>query len=146
MERPIYKLYSYEIVNWLIASFKKQLYNMSILNITVFLSSSAFLFYGINCLSSKKMTQEFIRFGLDTQKRLLTGYFQLLGSLGLVFGYFLLPDLVFIASAGLTLLMLLGFLVRIKIRDSLLQSLPSLVFALINLYICFEYYDRLSLV
>jgi len=119
---------------------------MSILNIAVFLSSSAFLFYGINCLSSQKMTEEFIRFGLDKQKRLLTGYLQLLGSLGLVFGYFILPDLVFIASAGLTLLMLFGFLVRIKIRDSLLQSLPSLVFALINLYICFEYYHRLSLV
>jgi len=116
---------------------------MSILNIAVFLSSSAFLFYGVNCLSSKKMAQEFIRFGLNKQKRLLTGYLQLLGSLGLIFGYFLLPDLVFMASAGLTLLMLFGFIVRIKIKDSFLQSLPSLVFALINLFICFQYYDRI---
>lgn len=146
MGRPIYRLYSYEIVNGLIAFLNKQLYNMSILNIAVFLSSSAFLFYGINCLSSQKMTEEFIRFGLDKQKRLLTGYLQLLGSFGLVFGYFLLPDLVFIASAGLTLLMLFGFLLRIKIRDSLLQSLPSLVFALMNLYICVEYCSRLTLI
>ncbi len=117
---------------------------MSILNIAVFLSSSAYLFYGINCLSSQKIADEFIRFGLDRQKRLLTGYLQLLGGLGLVVGYFLLPDLVFISSAGLTLLMLLGFAVRIKIKDSLLQSLPSLVFAIINLYICVNYYSKLS--
>ncbi len=119
---------------------------MSILSIAVLLSSSAFFFYGINCLSSQKMADEFIRFGLNKQRRLLTGYLQLLGSLGLVFGYFFLTDLVFIASAGLTLLMFFGFAIRIKIKDSLLQSLPSLVFALFNLYICVEYYSRLTLI
>ncbi len=116
---------------------------MSILNIAVFLSSSAFLFYGINCLISQKMKDEFIRFGLNKQ-RLLTGYLQLLGALGLILGYFFSPNLVFIASAGLTLLMLSGFAVRLKIKDSLLESLPSLIFAVINLYICIKYYDRLS--
>lgn len=119
---------------------------MNILTTAVFLSSIAFLFYGVNCLSSEKIADEFIRFGLDKPKRLLTGYLQLLGALGLIFGYFYLPDLVFAASGGLTLLMLAGFAVRIKIKDSLLQSLPSLAFAILNLYICIEYYDRLSLI
>ena len=91
------------------------------------------------------MKDEFIRFGLD-KLRLLTGYLQLIGASGLLFGYFFLSDLVFIASAGLSLLMLSGFVVRIKIKDSLLESLPSLIFALINLYICIGYYDRISLV
>lgn len=118
---------------------------MSILSIAVLLSSSAFFYYGIDCLSSQKMADEFIRFGIDKPRRILTGYLQLLGSLGLVAGYFFLPDLVFIASAGLTLLMLFGFAVRIKMKDSLLQSLPSLVFVLINLYICVAYYSRISL-
>jgi len=118
---------------------------MNILSIAVFLSGIAFFFYGITCLSSQKMAVEFTRFGLDKPKRLLTGYLQLVGSLGLIVGYFLLPDLVFIASVGLTLLMLFGFAVRIKMKDSLLQSLPSLVFTLINLYICVEYYSKLSL-
>ncbi|MGB5364239.1 MAG: DoxX family protein [Aureibaculum sp.] len=117
---------------------------MSILSIAMLLSSSAFFYYGIDCLSSQKMADEFIRFGIDKPRRILTGYLQLLGGLGLVVGYFLLPDLVFISSAGLTLLMLLGFAVRIKIKDSLLQSLPSLVFAIINLYICVNYYSKLS--
>ena len=114
------------------------------LNLSIVLSGIAFFFYGINCLSSQKIADEFIRFGIDRQKRLLTGYLQLFGGLGLVVGYFLLPDLVFISSAGLTLLMLLGFAVRIKTKDSLLQSLPSLVFAIINLYICVNYYSKLS--
>ncbi|TYB74485.1 hypothetical protein ES677_03665 [Bizionia gelidisalsuginis] len=118
---------------------------MNILHITVFISSSAFLFYGTNCLVSKKMKAEFIRFGLEKQ-RVATGYFQLLGALGLVFGYFFSPNLVFIASVGLTLLMLSGFAVRLKIKDSLLESLPSLLFALINLYICIKYYDKLSFI
>lgn len=119
---------------------------MNISITAIFLSSTAFLSYGINCLISQKMTDEFIRFGLNKPKRLLTGYLQVLGALGLIIGYFFLPDLVFVASGGLTLLMLAGFAVRLKIKDSFLQSLPSLVFALINLYICIDYYDKLSLI
>ncbi|SRX55483.1 DoxX family protein [Aequorivita sp. CIP111184] len=116
---------------------------MSILTIAVFLSGGAFLFYGLSCLISQKMTDEFIRFGLDKQKRLLTGYLQILGALGLIFGNFFLDDLVFIASAGLSVLMLLGFAIRIKIKDSISQSLPSLVVAFLNLYICIEYYYKI---
>ena len=119
---------------------------MNILTLAIFLSSGAFLFYGINSLISQKMANEFIRFGLNKQKRLLTGYLQILGALGLAFGYFYSADLVFIASAGLTLLMLLGFAIRIKIKDSISQSLPALLVAFLNLYICIGYYDKLSLI
>ncbi|MBJ2174402.1 DoxX family protein [Aureibaculum sp. A20] len=113
--------------------------------IAIILSSSAFFFYGINCLYSPKIAAEFIRFGMNKTIRLLTGYLQLIGAIGLVVGYFCLPDLVFIASAGLTLLMLLGFAVRIKIKDSILESSPSLIFAALNLYICVAYYSKLTL-
>ncbi len=112
---------------------------MNILSIALLLSSSAFLFYGINCLLSQKMKEEFTRFGLGKQ-RMLTGYLQLLGAFGLIVGYFFSPILIFVASTGLTLLMLSGFAVRIKIKDSILESLPSLIFALINLYISINYY------
>lgn len=114
------------------------------LNIAIVLSSGAFLFYGINCLWSKKMKDEFVRFGLGKQ-RILIGCLQVLGALGLIFGYLCSPILTFIASAGLTLLMFSGFAVRIKIKDSLLEALPSLIFALINLFICVKYYALLSL-
>jgi hypothetical protein len=116
---------------------------MSLLNLAILLSSCAFLFYGINCLSSRKMKDEFKRFGLDKQ-RVLTGILQILGALGLILGCFMSPILTLIASAGLTILMLSGFIVRIKIKDSLAQALPSLIFTLINLYICVEYYYKIT--
>lgn len=112
---------------------------MSILNIVLALSSISFLFYGINCLFSREMKEEFTRFGLENQ-RVLTGYFQLFGALGLGIGYFFFPLLTFISSVGLTILMFSGFTVRIKIKDSISQSLPSLIFALLNLFISIKYY------
>jgi len=116
---------------------------MSLLNLAILLSSCAFLFYGINCLVSQTMKDEFVRFGLDKQRQ-LTGILQLLGALGLILGYFLFPIVTVIAAAGLSILMFLGFLVRIKIKDSMLQSLPSLLFAVINLYISVQYYKIVS--
>ncbi|MFQ3240293.1 MAG: hypothetical protein ACI9NI_002624 [Olleya marilimosa] len=115
---------------------------MSLLNLAILLSSCAFLFYGINCLVSQTMKDEFVRFGLDKQRQ-LTGILQLLGALGLILGYFLFPIVTVIAAAGLSILMFLGFLVRIKIKDSILQSLPSLLFAVINLYISVQYYYKI---
>ena len=112
---------------------------MSLLNLAILLSSCAFLFYGINCLVSQTMKDEFVRFGLDKQRQ-LTG---ILGALGLILGYFLFPIVTVIAAAGLSILMFFGFLVRIKIKDSILQSLPSLIFAIINLYISVQYYYKI---
>ena len=115
---------------------------MNILNAALLISCIAFLFYGINCLFSQKMKDEFVRYGLD-KHRILTGCLQILGSLGLVFGFFLSPILTFMAALGLTILMFFGFAVRIKIKDSVIDSLPSLVFALLNLFICTKYYHLL---
>lgn len=129
--------------NALIISNDYKLKEMNFLNIALLISSSSFLFYGINCLFSQKMKDEFLRFGLSNQ-RVLTGCLQILGALGLGLGYFFSPVLIFIASTGLTILMLAGFAVRIKIKDSLLESLPSLLFALINLFICVHYYSIIN--
>ncbi|TDT45339.1 DoxX-like protein [Maribacter spongiicola] len=116
---------------------------MKILNIAILLSSSAFLYYGVECLFSQKMKDEFERFGLKNQ-RVLTAILQLAGGSGLIIGYFFSPILVLMASAGLALLMFLGFAVRIKIKDSTAESLPSLVLALINLFIAVSYYQQLT--
>lgn len=116
---------------------------MIILNIAIFLSSSAFLYYGMECLLSQKMKEEFIRFGLKDQ-RMLTSYLQLLGGSGLLLGYFLSPILVFVSASGLALLMFLGFGVRIKIKDSIAESLPSFILGLINVFISVSYYNQLN--
>jgi len=43
-----------------------------------------------------------------------------------------------LASLGLSLLMLCGLIVRIRVNDGLLVSLPALFFLLLNLYILAE--------
>ncbi|WP_405382296.1 DoxX family protein [Maribacter sp. LLG6340-A2] len=113
---------------------------MNFLNLAILVSSIAFLYYGLECLFSQKMKDEFTRFGLK-QQRVLTAYLQLTGAIGLIFGFFVSPMLTLISAAGLSLLMFLGFGVRIKIKDSISESLPALVLALINLFIAYKYYQ-----
>lgn len=101
--------------------------------ISLLLSIAAFFVYGLSCLFSDGMKAEFERFGLARFRR-LTGALEVLGALGLAAGY-LLPPLVVVASAGLALLMVLGVLTRLRVRDSLLETLPALVLLLLNAFI-----------
>lgn len=82
------------------------------------------------------MKEEFERYGLDKFRGLI-GVLQLLGGSGLLLGLVWHLILV-IASGGLALLMLIGFLVRVKMKDGFLQSMPSFIFMLVNAYICFS--------
>lgn len=85
------------------------------------------------------MVLEFQRYGLD-KERPLVGVLQIAGALSLFVGDWLdLHMLKVSASLGLCVLMLLGFAVRIKIKDSALQSLPSLFFALLNGYLLLRF-------
>ena len=79
------------------------------------------------------MKIEFKRFGLE-KVGALTAVLELLGAVGLLVG--LKNQLILlIAAGGLSLLMFLGVVVRIKVKDSFLISLPALLFMILNLYI-----------
>jgi hypothetical protein len=97
------------------------------------LSILLFLYYGLSVLVSNAMVTEFERFGLSRFRKLIGGL-EVLGSVGLMLGYFF-PQLVVAASGGLTLLMVLGVAVRYRARDSLAEALPAFAVALMNLYI-----------
>ncbi|MFL1895180.1 hypothetical protein ACJRPK_05725 [Aquimarina sp. 2-A2] len=87
------------------------------------------------------MKLEFIRFGLAPY-RVVTGILQIFG--GLVLGiswYYNFPLLASIAAGGLSLLMLLGFGVRLKIKDTFAQSTPALFFCILNIYLCYKYFE-----
>ena len=90
------------------------------------LSAIAFLYYGIACLVSSHMKVEFERYGLAR--------FEFLGALGLLVGFFYHPVLV-LAAAGLTLTMLMGIVTRIRIGDSLVQTLPAIVLMIVNAFV-----------
>lgn len=85
------------------------------------------------------MKAEFERYGLKEQ-RILVGILQLVGAAGVLLGWYSSPILCGIASAGLFVLMTGGFIVRLKIKDSFLQSLPSFLYALLSLYLAYYYF------
>ncbi len=101
----------------------------------------SFLGYGFSCLTSEHMVREFERFGL-AKFRLLTGTLQLIGGAGLLIGL-QLPVVGAIAAGGLALQMLLGFGVRLKIRDRLVFCLPALIYLVITALLCSLYLDKL---
>ncbi len=106
---------------------------MHLLTVLILVSSLSFLGYGIAYFMSPNMKEEFRRFGLEGVG-LIAIIFELLGALGLLVG--LKYNLILlISSGGLALLMFLGVAVRIKVKDSLLVSLPAFSFMLLNAYI-----------
>ena len=109
---------------------------MSLTYSVILFSSISFLFYGIHCLKSDFMKQEFKRYGLE-KFRTLTGVLEILGGLGLLVGLEFNLILKF-SSLGLALLMLAGLIVRIKIQDPLIQTLPALTLFMVNLFIFFN--------
>ena len=111
-------------------------------NFFCLLTTIAFLVYGLCCIFSGHMVVEFERYRL-ARFRMLTGYLQILGAIGLLVGFFI-PAAGLVAALGLCVQMLLGFGVRLLIRDSLLQCLPSFGFMLINAGLIFGFVNRLT--
>lgn len=100
------------------------------------ISIVAFLGYGLACLFSDSMVEEFERFGLAGMRR-LTGSLEVLGALGLIAGWFV-PPLTVAASAGLSALMLLGVGARIRVGDPALSMVPALVLMALNAFVLFH--------
>ncbi len=109
---------------------------MNLLTVLILISSLSFMGYGITYFTSSKMKNEFKRFGLE-QAGALTAILEILGALGLLLGFKFHPVLL-IAAGGLSILMLLGLAIRIKVKDSVWVSLPALFFMLLNAYIFFK--------
>lgn len=103
---------------------------MRLLDLLILLSSLSFLIYGISWFTSPHMKSEFKRFGME-KFGLLTAVLEIIGALGLLVG-FMINSILLISSGGLALLMFLGVLVRLKVKDSLLVSLPALFFMALN--------------
>ena len=80
------------------------------------------------------MEMEFKRFGLEKFGLIIIAL-QFLGATGLILGLVLFNPLLIISSLGLALLMLAGFLVRLKLKDGILVSLPALFYMSLNAYI-----------
>jgi hypothetical protein len=102
----------------------------STLAILTTLSAAAFLFYGVACLFSARLVEEFERYRLG-RWRVLVGSLEVAGALGLIVGWWF-PPLLVAAAVGLSLLMLCGLWARWRIRDPWYAMLPALILAVVN--------------
>lgn len=91
--------------------------------------------YGIAYFRSAEMKKEFKRFGLE-KAGTLTAVLELLGAIGLLIGL-KFPLILLVSAGGLAILMFLGVIVRLKIKDSILVTLPAIFFMILNAYIFF---------
>jgi hypothetical protein len=88
------------------------------------LSAILFAWFGMSALLSESMVTEFKRYGL-ARFRVLTG---------LVAGQYDRPILL-ISAGGLTAMMVLGVMTRVRIKDPLPAALPAFALGVLNLYI-----------
>lgn len=104
------------------------------MNVALILCSAiSFLGYGSACFLSDSLKREFARYGFGSQ-RMLIGGLQLCAAAGLLAGLSQ-PWMGRAAAAGLALMMLVAVGVRIKIKDTLLQTTPALFYLVLNLYL-----------
>lgn len=96
-------------------------------------SIALFLYYGTACLFANGMVDEFERYGLSRYRRAI-GALEVLGAIGLVVGYLFSPVST-LSAGGLSVLMLLGLGVRVKMRDSILDMVPAAFLLLVNVFI-----------
>jgi DoxX-like family len=105
-----------------------------VLNQTLILFSVvSFVGYGATCIWTAHMRQEFERYRLERQ-RVLVGSLQLLAALGLLAGLSQ-PWLGRAAAGGLALMMLVGVVVRYRIKDSPPQMAPAFFYMVLNAYL-----------
>lgn len=100
----------------------------------ILVSALSFLGYGSACFLSTYIKREFDRYRLGSQ-RALVGALQLSAALGLVAGLDQ-PWIGRAASGGLALMMLVAVGVRIRLKDTLLQTTPALLYLALNTYLC----------
>lgn len=96
----------------------------------VIFSGLSFLIFGYLCFFSLYFKNEFIRYGIPNFRK-TTGFFQSLGGASLIVGI-CIDELGVIASLGLTILMILGVIVRLRIKDGLLKTMPAIFYAFLN--------------
>ena len=108
--------------------------------IILFISFS-FIFYALHALFSKKMKDEFSRWGVQ-KYRILISCIQLSSGFFLLLSFFY-PFLVIYCSSIFFTMMLGAIFVRIRIKDSFLDTLPALLYFFLNAIILYIELQRI---
>ena len=100
------------------------------------ISFAVFAWYGMGCFLSKTMISEFDRYQLPHLRK-STGVLQVAASIGLLIGHFSRPILL-LSAVGLSAMMFLAVITRIKIRDPFYLAIPAFFLCALNLFIAFS--------
>jgi len=101
--------------------------------VLILFSAISFLVYGLACFFSPYLKREFLRYGMGSL-RPLVGALQVGAAIGLLAGLSQ-PWMGSAAALGLAAMMLVAVWVRIRIKDSLLQTTPALFYFVLNAYL-----------
>ena len=99
-------------------------------DILIFFSSISYVIYSLYSIFSKRMILEFSRWGFGNL-RILIASFQMLGVIGLLLGMYNIW-LLCLVSFLLILMMISAVIIRIRVKDSFLMTLPAIIYALVN--------------
>ena len=99
------------------------------------INAISFIGYGITCVFTLHMKNEFIRYKLP-ELRVMTGVLQTLAGFIMLYG---LVDrrFLFIGSLSIVPMMLTGVIVRVRIKDPYFLIVPAFSYLLISLYLVF---------
>jgi hypothetical protein len=103
----------------------------------IYFSALSFLFYGVNSFYSKRLISEYERWGYN-RLRIIIAILQILASFGLIIGAYSFPLLLSIVSFSLTIMMLVAVFTRVKIKDSIANTMPAIFYVIINSIIFFQ--------
>ncbi len=103
------------------------------ITIAAALSSVSFLLYGASLLGSHAMAAEFERYHLAPY-RTFTGVLEMAAGAGLLAGLRYRP-LLLVSAGGLAVLMLAALVVRLRVRDPLVSTLPAVLLLVLNVFI-----------
>ena len=101
-----------------------------VLVVVALVSGLSFLYYGSRVLCRADLKAEFERYGMPAFRRFV-GVMEVLGGTAVILGLALAPLGAF-AAAGLTAMMTLGLIVRIRIHDAPRLMVPAASLGALN--------------
>ena len=104
--------------------------------IIIYFTGFSFIAYGINSFVSKRMINEFKRWGLE-DKRKIIGICQFIAGIGIILGSefktILISSAIFII-----MMMIIAIVVRIRIKDDTSDIMPAIAYIVLCLIILYE--------
>jgi hypothetical protein len=110
--------------------------------IFVLFCSISFVIYSLHSVFSRKMIMEFSRWGIGNL-RILVASFQMLGGIGLLLGMYNIWVLCLV-SFFLMLMMITAIIIRVRVRDSFLQTVPALMYTLLSFIIFYSSFIEIN--